>query len=176
MPKLSKNDILCAALAIAITGCSPAEKNMPAADNNVEINLNDVPANISDLVTQYSPEFTMAEVVKKTRGGRTYFDVEGELAGGEEIEFDILMTGNGPKIVEIQRDITWDMVPQDSRAVVMTANSDSREIVRVIESKQAGTDRIIYEIFIDGKPSEPHFEVSVEGSNAPELLKSRWEH
>ena len=154
----------------------PAEKSRPAADSNVEIKLSDVPENVSDLVAEYSPEFTMAEVIKKTRDGRTYFDVEGALAGGEEIEFDILMTGNGPKIVEIQRDIAWNMVPQASRAVVMKANADNREIVRVIESKQAGTDRIIYEIFIDGKPSEPHFEVSVEGSNAPELLKSRWEH
>ena len=45
-----------------------------------------------------SPNFKATEVLKKVRDGRVYYDVEGELPGGEEIEFDVLMTKNGPEI------------------------------------------------------------------------------
>ena len=100
--------------------------------------------------------------------------MEGELPGDVEIEFDVLMTANGPKIVEIQRDIAWTTVPVAARSVVDAANTDNLEIVRIIESVQ--TDQsIIYEVFVAGHKSDPRFEVQVK-NGAPKLLPERWKH
>jgi len=110
---------------LALTGCSkdatapttPAAKPAPVETPVVkapekkwpagvsEVALADVPAEVSDMVTTAYPNFTIKEVLKKERDNKTYFDVEGELQGGNEIEFDVLMTDAGPEIVEIQRDI-----------------------------------------------------------------------
>lgn len=176
MPTLSKNLIVVSLFASVINGCSGAGAPDTQADNNVEIPLNEVPQNISDVVSAMSPDFEMAEVVKKRRDGRTYFDVEGELPNGDEIEFDVLMTNAGPKIVEIQRDIAWTTVPVSARNIVDAANTDKQKITRVIESKQAGTDMIIYEIFVEGHPSKPRFEASISGGAPAKLLETPWKH
>ena len=161
--------------SLALIGCSQAsEAPRVSADVVTEIALGDVPQSVQAVVKAARPDFTMAEVLKKERGDRTYFDVEGELASGEEIEFDILMTESGPQIVEIQRDILWTQVPAASRALVDGANKDRHEIVRVIESRQTD-DSIIYEIFIEGHKSAPRFEVQVKDGSAA-LLPERWEH
>lgn len=162
-------------LVMALTACSQqAEAPRANADVVTEIALADVPQSVQALVTTARSDFTMSEVLKKERGDRVYYDVEGELASGEEIEFDVLMTASGPQIVEIQRDILWTQVPADARAIVDSANKDGLEVVRVIESAQTDSS-IIYEIFIAGHKSAPRFEVQVkEGQSA--LLPERWEH
>ena len=148
----------------------------PQTDDITEIALADVPADVTRVVMAQSPDFKMAEVLKKRRDGRIYYDVEGELPNGDEIEFDVLMTESGPKVVEIQRDILWGATPAPVRAVVDKANSDKLDVVRVIESKQAGSDTIIYEIFVDGFPATPRFEVSVTGDGPAELLTTPAKH
>lgn len=121
------------------------------------------------------PGFTITEVLRKRRDARVYFDVEGELPNGDEIEFDILMTDAGPKVVEIQRDILWDTIPNDARDLVNNANKDGAAIARIIESQQTEDGSIIYEVFIEGKPSDPHFEVQIKDGHAS-LLKQRAIH
>ena len=176
MPILSKNLIFTGLFSAAIIGCSGAETPASQSDDIVEVPLNEVPQNISDVVAAMSPDFKMAEVLKKRREGRTYFDVEGELPNGEEIEFDVLMTDAGPKIVEIQRDIAWTAVPKSARKLVRAANTEKQKIVRVIESQQADTDMIIYEIFVEGYPSKPRFEASITGGAPAKLLDTPWKH
>lgn len=176
IPKISKYSIVSGLFACILIGCSAADAPQSSVDDVVKIQLTDVPTNITDVVMSMSPGFKMVEVLKKRREGRVYYDVEGELPNGEEIEFDVLMTAHGPKVVEIQRDILWAAVPQSARDVVAKANSDNLDIVRVIESKQADADIIIYEIFVAKKPARPRFEVSVSSGAPAKLLDTPWEH
>jgi len=154
------------AISTILAGCSKAEAPRAGADIVTEIALADVPQSVSALVKAAKADFQMTEVLKKVRDGRVYYDVE--------IEFDVLMTANGPKIVEIQRDIAWSTVPVAARSVVDAANTDNLEIVRIIESVQ--TDQsIIYEVFVAGHKSDPRFEVQVK-NGASKLLPERWKH
>ena len=187
-----KHILLCSAAACIAVSCAKteapntnvAEKTKAAAASveaprasAVEISevaLSDVPQSVNAVVGAARPDFTITEVLKKVRDGRVYYDVEGELEQGDELEFDVLMTENGPEIVEIQRDLDWSAVPDNARASADAVNSDNLEIVRVIESTQ--TDgAIIYELFVAGHPSDPRFEVRVKDGVA-DVLASRWEH
>jgi len=161
-------------LSCTVAACSKSEPPRASATEVTEIQLSDVPKSVVSLVNAERSGFTMVEVLKKVRDGRTYYDVEGELPSGDEIEFDVLMTDAGPEIVEIQRDIVWSQVPKKARAVVKAANTDELEIVRIIESAQTD-DSIIYEIFVAGHKSDPRFEAQMKDGQA-KLLTSRWKH
>ena len=110
--------------------------------------------------------------LRKERGDRVYFDVEGERADGSEIELDILFADGVAEVVEIQRDLAWADVPGDVRDAAFEAGA--AEPVRIIESVQTDGS-IIYELFADGMPSDPAMEVkSHEGQ--VEVLTERWPH
>lgn len=169
-----KKGVLCSVVTCLFIGCANTDLPRASATEVSEVALSDVPQTVNAVVSQARPEFTTTEVLKKVRDGRVYYDVEGELPNGDEIEFDVLMTDNGPEIVEIQRDLDWAAVPQKAQTVANEANSKGLAIVRVIESQQ--TDgAIIYELFVDGHPSDPRFEVRMKDGEA-KLLTSRWEH
>ena len=176
MRLISKNSIINSLVACMLIGCSTADVSQSKSADITEIPLKDVPENISKLVMARSPNFKMAEVLKKRRDGRVYYDVEGELPNGDEIEFDVLMTENGPKVVEIQRDISWETTPQSVHNVVGKANSNNLKVVRVIESKQADSDTIIYEVFVEGQTAKPKFEVSVSSNSPAKLLTTPAQH
>lgn len=151
-----------------------AESPRVSTTEVTEIALANVPTDVVDLVKAASPDFEMSEVLRKRRDGRTYFDLEGELANGDEIEFDVLITDSGPQIVEVQRDIEWKEVPKKVRKITNKANSEKLDVVRIIESKQTD-DSIIYEIFVEGQKSNPKFEVQVSDGKA-KLLTQRAIH
>lgn len=162
------------AMFCALSSCSQSEAPRSNAAITTEIALSDVPQSVREVVMATRADFEMAEVLKKVRDGRVYYDVEGELPGGEEIEFDVLMTEHGPKVVEIQRDMAWGDVPSNARKVVDAANKDNLEIVRIIESVQ--TDQsIIYEVFVAGHSDGPRFEVQTKAGDV-KLLPERWKH
>ncbi len=148
-----------------------AEK-MVSAVEITDLSAADIPAEIVNLVTIASPGLQIGEAQKKVRDGRTYFDVEGETAEGEEIEFDVLMTENGPEIVEIQRDLAWSEVPEIASQAALEVGDVNP--VRVIESKQPDGS-IIYELFAEGQPGDPAMEVRVVDGVA-EVLAERWPH
>ena len=138
-----------------------------------EIAPSDLPASVVKVISAERPEFSVEEVLKKVRDGRIYYDVEGELSDGSELEFDVLMTDAGAQIVEIQRALDWGDVPADIKAIALEA-SDGAEPVRIIESLQ--TDgAVIYELFAEGQPADPAWEVRLYGGQA-ELLTERWMH
>ena len=186
---------LLAVATLTLSACSSKEADTPApapepaivepvsaepaprksAVEITEIPLADVPTEITEMVTAAYPGFTPVEVLRKVRDGKTYFDVEGELEGGSELEFDVLMTAAGPEIVEIQRDIDPRLVPTIARKILDDANSENLEVVRVIESVQTEDNSIIYEVFVDGHPSDPTFEIQVDGEEA-KLLAERAKH
>ncbi|MEQ9317463.1 MAG: hypothetical protein RLN72_16560 [Henriciella sp.] len=132
-----------------------------------------LPASVTAAIAAERPDFEIEEVLKKVRDGRVYYDVEGEVADGSELEFDVLMDGDEAQIVEIQRDLEWAAVLEEVRTVALGA-SDGAEPVRTIESTQTDGS-VIYEFFADGQPSDPAWEVRVHGGEV-KLLDERWVH
>jgi len=169
-----KHIILPLVAACVVSACSNSEAPRASATEVTEVALSDVPQTVNTIVSAARPDFEATEVLKKVRDGRVYYDVEGELPNGDEIEFDVLMTESGPEIVEIQRDLNWGDVPLNARSEVSKGNAEGLEIVRVIESIQTD-DSIIYEFFVEGHPSDPRLEVRVV-DNVAKLLPTRWKH
>lgn len=173
-------------LAGALAGCSadgPAPADNDAAGNGVlaagpATNISEVaptalPPELGALVERTIPGMIVAEVERKAREGRVYFDVEGKRPDGSEVELDVLEEGGAYRVVEIQRDIAWNEAPAPVTAAARAAPGYF-EPERVIESRQTdGTT--IYELFAPGRPDEPAMEVRLAGGKA-ELLTERWQH
>ena len=138
-----------------------------------DLSASEIPDDVRALVLATVPDITIAGAQRKARDGRVYFDVEGELPDGSEIEFDILETANGPEVVEVQRDMDWADIPALARDAAIAAKADVAP-VRVIESRQTD-ESIIYELFADGQPADPAMEVRVKDGVA-EILSERWPH
>ena len=138
-----------------------------------DLSASEIPDAVRALVLAAVPDITIAGAQRKAHDGRVYFDVEGELPDGSEIELDILDTENGPEVVEVQRDLDWADTPALARDAAIAANADVAP-VRVIESRQ-NDDSIIYELFADGQPADPAMEVRVRDGVA-EVLSERWPH
>lgn len=138
-----------------------------------EIPVVDLSSDILTVIRTERSDFTIEEVLKKERDGRTYFDVEGEVSDGSELEFDILITDDGPQIVEIQRDVSFDDLNNELRAAILDAMTDIRP-VRIIESVQTDGS-VIYELFEAGKPTDPAHEIRVHAGRI-EHLSERWTH
>ncbi len=128
-----------------------------------------IPDEVRAVVLAAQPTMTIAEAELKEREARRYYDVEGTLPDGSEIELDLLETPTGWKVVEIQRDLPWTAVPADVAAATSAAQSGFTP-VRVIESQQAEDGSVIYELFADGHPGEPAIEVRVKDGKT-EVLK-----
>ncbi len=162
-----------AVLLAGVAACS--DPPAPAAEVAAEVEITeiapaDLPADVRALAESAVEGFVISEVLRKVRDGRTYYDVEGELPDGSEIEFDILMTDSGPEIVEIQRDLDWADVPDAVRAAAPGVTP-----ARVIESMQ--TDGvIIYELFAPGAPADPAMEVLLSPQGDVSVLTERWPH
>ncbi|MFN7164720.1 MAG: hypothetical protein ACK4P2_07860 [Hyphomonas sp.] len=158
---------LAGALALALISCSaPAARDADITDMTED----ELPEEVRALAEAAAEGFVISEVQKKVREGRTYFDVEGTLPDGGEIEFDILMTPAGPEIVEIQRDLDWSDAPEAVRAA-----APGVQPARVIESTQTdGT--IIYELFAPGAPADPAMEIALGTEGDVRVLEERWPH
>ncbi len=161
--------ITATALLAFLSSCQPMQDDVVVSTLLVA----DIPTDVAAVISAHRPDFVPEEVQKKVRGKRTYYDIEGESAGAE-IEFDILMTQAGPKIVEIQRDLAWTNLPADVRTTYKR-DTKAAEPVRIIESVQTD-ESIVYEFFLEGRPSEPSFEICKVQGQAPKLLTERAEH
>jgi len=128
-----------------------------------------IPPAVVEAVNVAQPGMTITQAELKERDGRRYYDVEGEV-NGEEIELDLLESGERWTVVEIQRDIEWASAPAKVRAAAGNVSP-----VRVIESRQAADGSIVYELFAAGKPAEPSLEVMLKDGEA-KVLSERWPH
>lgn len=140
----------------------------PAAAQPVAVK--DLDPAVVAVVTAAAPGIVITEAEHKPRDGRRYYDVEGRLPNGSEIEFDLLLTASGWQVVEVQRDIAW----ADAPAPVRAATPKGATPVRVIESKQTDGS-IIYELFAAGQPKDPAIEVMWKNGQA-KVLAERWPH
>jgi hypothetical protein len=129
----------------------------------------DLPPAVLAVVTKAAPGLKVIEAELKEREDRRYFDVEGVLPGGAEIEFDLLENNGTWEIVETQRDIVWTDAP-----AVVRAAAGAAQPVRVIESTQ-NDGMVIYELFAPGQPKTPALEVSLKDGVA-KVLAETWPH
>ena len=162
---------LALALAFALTGAAaqavvPETKITPIA-------AADVPPDVAAVVHKAAPGLRILEAELKEREDRRYFDVEGVLPGGAEIEFDLLEKNGRWEIVETQRDIAWSDAPHVVRTVAHGA-AHKVEPVRVIESTQ-NDGMVIYELFAPGQPKAPALEVSLKDGQV-KVLAEAWPH
>jgi len=133
----------------------------------------DVPPAVVAVVHKAAPGLRILEAELKEREDRRYFDVEGVLPSGVEIEFDLLEKNGRWEIVETQRDIAWADAPHVVRTAAHGA-AHKVEPVRVIESTQ-NDGMVIYELFAPGQPKAPALEVSLKDGQA-KVLAEAWPH
>lgn len=146
-----------------------AAANRVATSGKTEVALADVPAPVLAATRAARPGFEPLEAEAETREGRRYFDVEGRLPDGAEIEFDVMEENGAWRIVETQRDIAFRSAPAPVQAAAR-ARDAALAPTRVIESVQA--DRLtIYEIY----QGERKLEVKWDGRTA-EVLTREWAH
>lgn len=162
--------ILMLTLALASTAGAQV-----VTSGKVDVPLAEVPPAVLDAARAARAGFVPAEAERETRDGRHYYDVEGHLADGSEIEFDIMQEGAAWRVVETQRDIAFAAAPAPVQAAA--ARHDAAFVPnRVIESVQAD-GLVIFELYgpAGTDPRGRKLEIKWDGRNA-EVLAQEWEH
>ena len=137
------------------------------------ISPDDIPEAVLNAIAAKHPTFRVREATKKRNQDRVYFDVEGVLPDGSQLEFDVLETPSGAEVVEIQRDLTWEALPTNVQQLSQR-HSERIRPSRIIESIQADGS-IVYEFFAKDAPRDPAYEIQVRGDRI-EVLKQRSIH
>jgi hypothetical protein len=170
--------MLVSVLAIAVAACGQASeqpgKQIDTSGKSA-VEIAQVPAEVMAAAQAARPGFTAKEAERETREGRRYFDIEGVLTDGSEIEFDIMESEGRWQVVETQRDIAFDGAPLPVRDAVRA--QEARFVPdRVIESTQ-NDGVIIYELYgpKDGDPQGRKVEVKWDGREA-RILTEEWAH
>lgn len=166
---------------ISVSACNPAGPEAPAparpdapATVVTPTNKADIPGVVRAVVLTARPGMIISNAELKAREGRRYYDIGGRMPDGSDIELDLLETPSGWKVVEIQRDLTWDRVPHRVRAAAEGARAGFVP-ARIIESVQTDDGSIVYELFAPGQPATPALEVRVADGEA-EVLTETWPH
>ena len=143
-------------------------------NEKVALAASDIPTQALTQIKELHPNFTVSEAEKEFKHGNTYLDIEGEV-DDREIEFDMLQTETGWQIVEVQRDLSWDQLPE-SVATALKNDAPSFEPKRIIESVQFGTEITIFEFYsVSSTGKESRKEVKLEKGVAS-VLQSEWKH
>lgn len=172
------NKVIASMAVVLVAACGPeAERNGQAVETSEksEVEIAEVPAEVLAAAKAVRSGFTAKEAERETRDGRRYFDIEGTLADGSEIEFDIMETDGRWSVVETQRDIALGGAPSPVRDAV-TAKDPAFKPGRVIESTQRD-GLVIYELFgpQGADPQGRKVEVRWDGTKAA-ILTEEWAH
>jgi len=179
-----KHALSLIAAAAVLSACAPPQPDAaeaeapdvlaPGAETQIStVSPADLSPALTALIQQTVPGMTVAEVERKAREGRVYFDVEGSRPDGSEVELDIQQIGDRFEVVEIQRDIPFDDMPETVQTAARSATGAFAP-ERIIESRQTDGS-VIYELFAPGRRDEPAMEVRVRDGKA-EVLTERWPH
>lgn len=167
---------LCLLLAACGEKAAPVadEGKKVAASGKQETGLDAVPAAVLAAARTARPDLNIEEAEYETRNGNEYYDVGGTLPDGSELELDMTLLDGVWTVVEVQRDIDYDVAPEAVRDA-LTAHAADWMPNRIIESDQ-GDGVIIYEFFGPGETDEPKkIEVKLE-DGATEVLADEWVH
>ena len=170
-----------AALAACADGVTEAESGQTddgtkvVTTGKIPVELDNIPPAVLAAVKAVEPSLAVVEAWAESRDGRNYYDVEGKMPDGSELEFDLLEENGRWRIVERQRDIAFGTVPEPARASFARVENPYSP-ARVIESTQSD-GLVIYELFAAAVGSaEPRkVEVKFNGKKA-ELLTEEWAH
>lgn len=176
--------VLFASLIIAIASCNQEPEPTPEpefpvdrkveATGKQETSLESIPAEVLTAARTARPDLDITQGEHELRDGREYYDVGGLLPDGSELELDMTLFDGVWTVVEIQRDIDLEVVPENVRDTLMKA-LPGWEPDRIIESDQ-GDGVVIYEFFGPGTDGDTRkVEVKLAGGNA-ELLTDEWTH
>lgn len=165
-------------LVLLAAGCTqPAAPNYDKVETSgkKDVALAEVPAEVLAAAQAEREGFTALEAQSETRDGRHYYDIEGKLADGSEIEFDIMQSDGRWAVVEAQRDIDFAAAPQPVREAAH-AKDAAFAPGRVIEATQKD-GIVIYELFgpEGDDPLGRKLEVKWDGKTA-EVLTKEWAH
>lgn len=162
-------------LGLTACGGQDAEEGRNVdASGKESADLDAVPAAVLAAAHTAMPELVVGVAEYETRDGNEYYDVGGTLPDGSEWELDMTKVDGAWTVVEKQRDIGMDLVPEGVSNTLETKVPQWHP-ERIIESDQ-GDGVIIYEFF--GKTEEGEatkIEVMWEDGQA-ELLIDEWLH
>ncbi len=161
---------LIAAASFIVAACSGNVETTPKED----LALADIPAEALASAQAAIPGFTPESAESETRNGTPYIDIEGARPDGATVELDMRFIDGAWEVVEIQRDISADEVPQSVRAA-LPDSAKAKDAARIIESIQ-NDGRVVFEFYhrqSDG--SNAKTEVLLDGETAT-LLDEEWEH
>ena len=164
-----------ACLLVCACGSEAVQTEKISTSGKSDVPLAQVPAEVLATATAARAGFTAQEAEREIREDREYYDIEGKLADGTEVEFDIMRDGAGWKVVEVQRDIAFEAAPKQVRESA-AATAPGFVPTRVIESSQSD-GVVIYELF-GPEASDPQgkkIEVKWDGRSA-EVLTREWAH
>jgi hypothetical protein len=165
------------ASCLLLAGCSrdiPPTEQRVASSGKVAVELHAVPAEVMQAARTSRPQLDIGSAEHELRDGQDYYDLEGTMPDGTEVELDLTKVNGAWTVVEIQRDIGMKDVPGEVREALARANPDFRPD-RIIESDQ-DDGIIIYEFFGPGPGGEQaKLEVKWESGMA-ELLLEEWVH
>jgi hypothetical protein len=166
-------------LSLAPMGADPALADTREAigatlNDKVEVPIDEVPAAAMAIARTKRPALKFTGAEREMRNGHEYLDLEGHDDTGNVIELDLMRGETGWVVVEIQRDVMWEVVPSIVRDA-LTQNMPGIKPDRIIESDQ-DNGTIVYEFFTkDGAGKESKYEVSLTGEEAM-FLKEEWQH
>ncbi|WP_020398320.1 hypothetical protein [Kordiimonas gwangyangensis] len=139
-----------------------------------DVAIANVPAEAMAVAREKRPALTFTKAEREMRGGHEYIDLEGHDDTGNVIELDLMHGETGWVVVEIQRDVMWEVVPTLVQEELMQ-NVPGIKPDRIIESDQ-DNGTIVYEFFVrDNAGKESKYEVSLTGEEAM-FLKEEWKH
>lgn len=161
---------------VSTEAVSEADKNEIGStlNNKEDVDVSQIPDGVIQVAIAARPDLKITGAEREEKNGVVYFDVAGITASGDEIELDIVQDGDHWRVVEIQRDIKFEDVPQPVRDALI-ANAPGITPDRIIESDQ--TDGvIIYEFFTrDEAGEETKYEVKYTKGEAV-FLTNEWAH
>jgi hypothetical protein len=175
--KITTSYALLLTLLFGVAACGGPDANEGRkvdASGKEATALDAVPAEVLAVARASRPDLTVSEAEYETRDGNEYYDVGGTLPDGSELELDMTRIDGAWTVVEVQRDIGMDLLPEAVSGALST-KFPAWQPERIIESDQ-GDGVIIYEFFgKDDAGEATKIEIKWADSHA-EVLVDEWLH
>ena len=174
--KFRKCSLAFVTTLLAMSACSVEheEGHKVDASGKKDTALEALPNDVLATALAARPELSITEAEYETRDGNEYYDVGGTLPDGSELELDMTRMNGVWTVVEFQRDIGMDLVPEDVAAALAAGVPDWTP-ARIIESDQ-GDGTVIYEFFGSGTGDDLEKHEVKWTDGLAELLVDEWVH
>jgi len=164
-------------LLFGVTACGgpdAGEGRKVEASGKETTALDAVPTEVLAVAMASKPELMVSQAEYETRDGNEYYDVGGTLPDGSELELDMTRVDGVWTVVEIQRDIGMDTLPENV-SNTLGSKFPAWKPERIIESDQ-GDGVIVYEFFGEDDSGEAIKIEIMWADGQAELLVDEWAH